>query len=122
MKVRVRQPFLLSSDSGSDCSSVFSFGSALLRPGSDVGVEAAVEGVTAERGGVAYQDKLHACARHGYIHASQIPEEAYLAVFVAAYQRHDDDVALLSLKAVNGVDGDEVSIGLEPRGISEQTP
>ena len=61
---------------------------------------------------VAEDDELHAGTGDGDVHAAQVAEEAYLALVVGAHQRDDDDVALLTLEAVDGVDADERAEGL----------
>ena len=60
---------------------------------------------------VAEDDDLHAGSGDGHVHAAQVAEETNLSLVVAAYQRDDDDVALLSLKTVDGVHGDKTPEG-----------
>ena len=66
-----------------------------------------------ERIGVAEDDEFHAGAGDGHIHATQIAQESYLPFVVAAHQRDDDNVALLTLETVNGVHADESSHGFQ---------
>ena len=72
-------------------------------------------------GGVAENNQFHACTGHGDIHAAEVAEETDLTLFVAANQRYNDDVAFLSLKSIDGVDGDGLAerfqfcIGLDER-------
>ena len=73
----------------------------------------AVEGMACEGGYGADDDELHASAGHGYVHAAQVAEEANVAVVVAADKGDDDDVALLTLKTIDGVDGNQVAEGFE---------
>ena len=62
-------------------------------------------------GGRAEDDELHAGACYGYVHATQVAQEADVAAVVVAHQRDEYDVALLTLKSVDRVDGDEAEIG-----------
>ena len=62
---------------------------------------------------VTENDDFHAGSGDGDVHASQVAEETYLSVVVGAHERDDDDVALLSLEAVDGIDADKSSEGLE---------
>ena len=73
-----------------------------------------------QRGAVAEDDDLHASTSDGHIHASQVAQEAYLALFVRADERDDDDVAFLTLEAVDGVDGDQSAEGLEELVLAQQ--
>lgn len=58
-------------------------------------------------------DELHAGTRHGHIHAAEVAQKADVAFVVASHKGDDDDVAFLALKAVDGVDGDEMTERLE---------
>lgn len=62
-----------------------------------------------EGGGVAEDDEFHAGAGHGYIHAAEVGEEAYLSVLVGANEGDEDDVSFLALEAIDGIDADEVA-------------
>ena len=62
---------------------------------------------------VAEDDDFHAGTGDGYVHAAQVAEEAYLAFVVGADEGDEDDVALLTLEAIDGVDADEGAVGLE---------
>ena len=77
--------------------------------------------MAAEGGAVAKDDELHASAGDGHVHATEIAEEANLALVVAAHKGDKDDVALLTLKAVDGVDGDEAAEGLEELALLDET-
>ena len=55
---------------------------------------------------IAENDELHSGTSDGHVHAAQVAEEAYLTVVVGADEGNEDDVALLALEAVDGVDGD----------------
>ena len=59
---------------------------------------------------VADDDEFHACAGDGDVHAAQVAKESYLSLLVGAHEGDDDDVAFLSLEAVNGVDGDKAAV------------
>ena len=76
-------------------------------------MEAAVEGMAGEGDDAADDDELHAGAGHGYVHAAEVAEETDVAFVVASYKRYHNHIPFLSLKAVDGVDGDEVAEGLE---------
>ena len=68
--------------------------------------------MTRECSGIPEDDEFHSCSRDGDIHAPQVAEEPDLSLFVSAYQRKDNDIALLSLETVDGSYGDEVTEGL----------
>lgn len=85
------------------------------------GVEAAVEGMAGEGGGVAYDDELHAGSCHCHVHAPEVAEKTDVAVGVAAHEGDYYDVAFLSLKAIDGVDGDQMAQLTEIWGILKQT-
>ena len=79
----------------------------------DVFVQLFVESMFRQRGGIAQDDELHAGAGDGHIHAAQVVEETDLPFFVGAHQADEDNVALLPLESVHGVDGDERPEGFE---------
>ena len=60
-------------------------------------------------GFVAKDDEFHAGTSHGDIHATEVGEETNLPVVVAAHKADEDDVAFLSLKAIDGVDADDLT-------------
>ena len=62
---------------------------------------------------IAEDDEFHAGAGDGYVHAPQVAQESYLSFVVGAHERDDDDVAFLSLETVDGVHGDEATVGFE---------
>ena len=62
--------------------------------------------MTGERAAVAEDDDLHAGTGDGDVHAAHVTEEAYLSFLVRADEGEDDDVALLTLEAVDGIDAD----------------
>ena len=70
----------------------------------DVGVEASVEGVAGEGGGVAENDEFHAGASDSHVHASEVAQEADFAVVVGAHEADEYHVALLPLESIYGVD------------------
>ena len=63
---------------------------------------------------IAQDDDFHTGTCDGYVHASQVAQETNLSVVVRAYQRDDDDVALLSLESVNGIHADARPEGFHP--------
>ena len=72
--------------------------------------------------GGTYDDKFHAGAGHGYVHAAQVAEKAYVAVVVAADKGDDDDVALLTLETIDGVDGNQVAEGFKKGSSLDESP
>ena len=74
-------------------------------------IKAFVKGVSDHRRGISEDDQFHSGTGDGDIHTSQVAEEANLSLVVATHQRDDDDVALLSLKTVDGVHGDKTPEG-----------
>ena len=79
----------------------------------NVFIELAVERMAGHGLGIAKDDEFHAGTGNGHVHAAQVAQEANLSFVVGTYQRDDDDVALLSLETVDGVDGDETAERLE---------
>ena len=71
---------------------------------------------------VAEDDDLHAGSGDGNVHAAQVAKETYLPFVVGTNQGDDDDVALLSLEAVNGIDADESAKGLEVFALHQEAP
>ena len=82
-----------------------------------VRIELAIKGMVREGGGIPQDDQLHAGTSHGYIHATQVVEKAYLPLCVGTYQADENHVPLLSLEAIHRMDGDEGAEGLE-EGVS----
>ena len=76
-------------------------------------IKAFVKGVSGHRRGISEDDQFHSGTGDGDIHTSQVAEEAYLSLVVGSHQRNQDDIALLSLEAINGIDADETAVGLE---------
>lgn len=74
--------------------------------GADVLNERPVEAVAAEGLCVADNDEFHAGACHGDIHAPQVAQEADGAVGIVAHEADNDNIAFLTLEAVDGADGD----------------
>lgn len=83
-----------------------------------MGVEAGVEGVAGEGGGVAEDDEFHAGAGDCHVHASEVAQEADFAVVVGAHEADEYHIALLPLKSIYGVDRNQVSVRLEKLGGS----
>ena len=54
--------------------------------------------------GVAKDDKLHPCPRHGHVHAAQVTQKTDLAFVVRTDQADEHHIALLSLETVDRVD------------------
>ena len=72
-------------------------------------------------GRVADDDEFHSCTGDGHVHAAQVSQKAYLPLLVGPDERDDDDIALLSLKSINGIDADEVAVGLEECMLSDES-
>ena len=69
-------------------------------------IELSIERVARHRGTVAQDNDLHSGSSDGHIHATQVAKETNLSLIVRAYQRDDDDVALLTLETINGIHAD----------------
>ena len=72
-----------------------------------------VEAVLRHCRGVAKDNQFHAGACYCHVHAPQVGEEANLPVVVGTHERYYYHVALLTLKAVHRVDGDETAQGAQ---------
>ena len=83
-------------------------------------MEASVEGVAGEGGGVAENDEFHAGARDSHVHASEVAQEADFAVVVGAHEADENHVALLPLKTINGIDTDKVTVGFEKGLVAQE--
>ena len=59
-----------------------------------------------KRGTVADHNQLLSGAGHGYVGSADVGEEAHFAAVVGAYKAQYNDVALLPLERVDGVNGD----------------
>lgn len=68
-----------------------------------------VEAVLRHCCGVAKDNQFHAGSRYRHVHAPQVGEEANLPVVVGTHERYYYHIALLTLKAVHRVDGDETA-------------
>ena len=86
----------------------------------DVVVQLFVEGVARQGGGVAQDEKFHAGARHGHVHAAQVAQEANLPRIVGTHQRNEDDIAFLALEPIDRVDGNQVAEGFEKGAFFDQ--
>ena len=76
--------------------------------------------MAAEGLGIADNDEFHAGTGHGYVHATQVGEEAYLTMVVGSDEADDNHVALLPLKGVDGVDGHGAAYALQlGRGVDD---
>ena len=53
--------------------------------------------------------KLGASSGDGYVHAAQIAKETDISSFVSTHETDDDNVALLALKGIDGVDRDDLA-------------
>lgn len=62
-----------------------------------------VEWVSAQSATIAQDDEFHSGAGHGYVHASQIAQKSYVAMFVSSHKANYDYIALLPLKGIYGV-------------------
>ena len=82
-------------------------------------LQPSIEGMSSQRDGIAQDDELHAGTGHGYVHAAQVAEEAYLAFVVGADEADEDDIALLTLEAINGIDCHQVAVGTQGRAAAE---
>ena len=67
-------------------------------------VQLSVELVSVERLGIADDDEFHSCPRDGHVHAPEVGEETDVAAVVGTDKADEDDVALLTLKSVDGVE------------------
>lgn len=64
-------------------------------------------------GSIAENDEFHAGSGDGDIHAAQIVQETDIAFFVGTDEADENDIPFLSLKTVDGVDGDEAFQGMK---------
>src|SRR6202012_1167804 len=81
-----------------------------------------IEGQPGQGPAVADDHQLLARPGHGHIHPADIRQEADFALRVAPGQAYIDDIAFLSLEAVDGIDGYFVSISLQDRRVLQQFP
>ena len=69
---------------------------------------------------VAKDDDLHASPGDSDVHTTQVAEKANLSLVVRAYKGDEYDVTLLTLKAIDSVDADQVAVGLEELAFLEE--
>ena len=62
---------------------------------------------------ISHNDELHSGTRYRHVHTSQVAQEANLSITVGSHERDDNDVALLSLKAVYGINGNQFAVRTE---------
>ena len=74
-----------------------------------------VEIVETQRCLVAKDNELHPGACDGDVHAAKVAQETDIALGIVSDQGNQDDVALLSLESVNGVDGNQTPVRFEER-------
>lgn len=86
----------------------------------DVLPELAIERMACQRGNIAENDDFHSGAGNSDVHAAQVAQKTNFAIVVGAYHGYDNDVTLLALETVNGVDGDETAERLEELALHEQ--
>ena len=72
-------------------------------------------------GGIAEDNEFHSGPGDGHIHAAQVTKETDLAFVVGTDEGDEDDVAFLTLEAVDGVDADEVAVRFEEFTFLEKT-
>ena len=72
-------------------------------------------------GGIAEDDEFHAGACDGHVHASEVAQETDLSFVVGTDEGDEDDVAFLTLEAVDCVDADEVAVRFEELAFLEET-
>ena len=75
-------------------------------------MEAMVEWMTSESGGIAEYDELHASPSYGDIHTSQVVEEADVSLLICTHHTDEYHVTLLTLKAIYGVHTYHLTQGL----------
>ena len=85
-------------------------------------IQLSIERVARHRLRVAENDEFHPGSGDGHVHAAQVAQKAYLAFVVGPDEGDEDDVALLTLKSVDGVDGDKMPIGLEEGFLCDESP
>lgn len=74
-----------------------------------------VEIIETQRCLVAKDNELHPGACDGNVHAAKVAQETDIAFGIVSDQGNQDDVALLSLESVNGVDGNQAPVRFEER-------
>lgn len=74
----------------------------------------------AERRRVSDDYQLHTGPRDGDIHTSEVAEKSDLSLVVGPHETDEDNIALLSLEAVDRVDCYQTPIGLEELAFSYQ--
>ena len=69
---------------------------------------------------VAEDDDFHTGSGDGNVHATQVTKEANLSFVVGTHHGNDDDIALLTLEAIDGIDADLTTEGLEKLTLHQQ--
>jgi hypothetical protein len=73
--------------------------------------------VSGECGSISQNNQLHAGTCNGYVHSPKVVEETDFSLFVGTYQTDKDDITLLTLKTVYGVDGYKLFIRRKERAF-----
>lgn len=73
-----------------------------------------------KRLGITDNHQFHAGAGHRHIHPSQLLQEANLAPFVGTHQTDHHHIPFLPLEAIHGVDGNQLTEGLEELGFLDE--
>lgn len=72
-------------------------------------------------GSIAQDDQFHTGTGDGYIHATQVIQKSDVALVVGTHETDHDNITLLSLKAVYGMDGNEFTERLKERVAFDQS-
>ena len=76
--------------------------------------------MTGQGGNISEDDDFHAGSGNGDVHTTKVTQETYLSVVIRAYHGEDDDISLLSLETVHGIDTDLATEGLEELTFHQQ--
>ena len=82
-------------------------------------MEAMVEWMASESGGIAEYDELHASPSYGDIHTSQVVEKTDVSLLICTHHADKYHITLLTLKAIYSVDTYHLTQGLQCRSFLE---
>ena len=78
-------------------------------------LQTVIEPVAAQRLAVSDYDQFHPGTGDGHIHSSQVTQKTDLSLIVAPNHADKDNVTLLSLETIYGIDTDHLPVWLEKR-------
>ena len=71
---------------------------------------------------VSENNYFHSCPGNGDIHSTQVSQETNLSFIIAAHQGNNDNVSLLTLETIDGVNANLTTEGFKELFFHQQSP